>query len=338
MPSNKAKEKFLHNHLEMFVERLCYTYPLSSDLLRKHGDLLRWDLISFNERMNWSLDMMLEFKDKLDFGLGDQEQETKWINLNRAIPWNCELLEAFEDKLQWRELSVNQRICSNADIRSKFYHKLLPYLEDDHGEDYQEDEDYHDDMDDIEEMEWLITSIEEMSNYAELEYHRIEEIDFEAAIDWDQLSQNIYLPWTQEFIAKYSDKWNWYQLSVNESLPWSESLIAAFEDNWVWGGLGDCNEQGERPLVWGLTANDSIHWTPAMLERFEHNHDWFHLSYMENVEWSIEIVLEYGAKFQYEQFLFNNSLWTGVFGSLLTDSQIDRIFRIFKLQKSLCLN
>ena len=46
------------------------------------------------------------------------------------------------------------------------------------------------------------------------------------------MSWNEGLPWTEEFIEKYVDKWDWSGLSNNEKLPWTEELIEQYKDKW----------------------------------------------------------------------------------------------------------
>ena len=52
--------------------------------------------------------------------------------------------------------------------------------------------------------------------------------------DINSLSTNEKLPWSEDFIEKYKDKWNWDMLSTNNGLPWSMHLLEKFEDQWVW--------------------------------------------------------------------------------------------------------
>uniref|UniRef100_UPI0021E72B8C ankyrin repeat domain-containing protein n=1 Tax=Salinibacter sp. TaxID=2065818 RepID=UPI0021E72B8C len=40
-----------------------------------------------------------------------------------------------------------------------------------------------------------------------------------------------------DLIERYSDRWDWETLSGNRELPWSEKLIARFEDRWDWRQL-----------------------------------------------------------------------------------------------------
>ena len=58
---------------------------------------------------------------------------------------------------------------------------------------------------------------------------------------------NDALPWTEELIELYKDKWNWgvHGLSLNKALPWTEELIEKYEDRWVWGDQLDIGTLGD---------------------------------------------------------------------------------------------
>ena len=43
-------------------------------------------------------------------------------------------------------------------------------------------------------------------------------------------SSNTNLNWTEDFIDRYSDKWDWYALSKNIGIRWSENLIKKYEE------------------------------------------------------------------------------------------------------------
>jgi|GEM_PF-5442550 len=325
---------FILDNYDMFLERICLKYPLSIDMLRRHRDILDWELISLNEVLPWSQAIIIEFQDFLDFGNGDDETESKWINLNPAIPWSVELLEQLEDKVQWKELATLPAIYDDMRIRLRFYHRLAPYLS-------QMSEDAvpsgHD-QSGGEEIEWLIQHIEAYNDHPELCYHTVAEIDAAESINWQVLSQNSYLPWSIELLEKYREKWDWNLLSLNDSLPWSERLIAAFQDLWEWGGLGDANEYGDRLVVWGLTSNDAIHWTEQMLHRFRDRHDWFHLSYMTQVDWSIEVLYQFQEYLEYDQVLFNDAIWSNIWQGNVAEKQVDRLIYLGELEDALCLN
>ncbi len=336
MNDPRLQTDFLLDNYDMFLERICLKYPLSIDLLRRHKDVLDWELVSLNEVLPWSAELILEFQDYLDFGAGDHEKESKWINLNPAIPWSVELLEQLEDRVQWKELANLPAIYDDTRIRLRFYHRLAPYLS--QMSEYSSSSLGDQVSESSEEIDWIISHIESYNDHPELSYHTVAELEAASDMDWKLLSQNCYLPWSIELIRQYSDQWDWHSLSLNDSLPWSEELIAAFEDQWIWGGLGDANEYGDRLVVWGITSNDAIHWTEQMLHRFRDRHDWFHLSYMSSVDWSIEILYQFQEYLEYDQVLFNDAIWSRIWSGHIAEQEVDRLIYLGELEYALCLN
>jgi len=342
MNTTRQQMEFLLDNYDMFIERLCFSYPFTLDMLRQYKDVLDWTILSHNEQLPWSLDMMLEFESYLDFGAGDTDLETKWINLNQGIPWDSAILAAFEDRWQWRELAANPLIRKNSTLRLRFFHRLAPfiseisedYILDDESQCYEESgEDEYDDI------ELMLLYIEGLDDCPELCYHTIEEIEAAAReLNWERLSENTYLPWSIELIERYKEQWDWAALSANESLPWSSQLIAHFEDQWVWGGLGPANEQGDRLVEWGITSNEAIHWTSEMLERFCDKHDWFHISYASKVDWTIDVLYQFQEHLDYEQVLFSDPIWNMVCNGCVSYELIDRVMCVAELEDAICLN
>ena len=100
--------------------------------------------------------------------------------------------------------------------------------------------------------EFFINLISKSSNVLDMDF--IEQHGDQ--LDWDCLSNNESLPWSESFIDRYKDKWKWGfgGLSENESLPWSEKLIERFADKWDWHYL---------------SGNESLPWSESLVVRFE---------------------------------------------------------------------
>jgi hypothetical protein len=53
--------------------------------------------------------------------------------------------------------------------------------------------------------------------------------------NWEWLSGNEGLPWSEALIDRYAKRWNWEMLSKNKGLPWSNVLYERFAERWdVW--------------------------------------------------------------------------------------------------------
>lgn len=53
-------------------------------------------------------------------------------------------------------------------------------------------------------------------------------------MDWNTLSLDESLVWSDDFIDEFRDNWNYSNLSRNKSIPWCENLIDKYIDNWNW--------------------------------------------------------------------------------------------------------
>lgn len=79
----------------------------------------------------------------------------------------------------------------------------------------------------------------------------ISEIEF---LNWQALSLNKNIEWTEDLINSFKHKWDWNYLSENESINWSEKIIDKFIDNWNWIKL---------------SANNSLPFTSRFIEKYE---------------------------------------------------------------------
>jgi hypothetical protein len=86
--------------------------------------------------------------------------------------------------------------------------------------------------------------------------------------DWDRLSGNKSLSWSEELLERYKDKWDWESLIKNQSLPWSESFIERYKDKWTWESL---------------SKNESLPWSEGLIGRYEGCWDWGSLHHNKGV-------------------------------------------------------
>ena len=78
--------------------------------------------------------------------------------------------------------------------------------------------------------------------------------DWIDVLDWESVSSNKGVKWSDELIRRFKDKWHWCNLWLNESiLCWDIKLLEEFEDE----------------IVWDFILNTSIEWNKELHERFE---------------------------------------------------------------------
>ena len=85
------------------------------------------------------------------------------------------------------------------------------------------------------------------------------------------LCANTQISWTAKNIQQLIDFYiaDWPTLSINPALPWSENLIDKFLDKWWWGELATEPDSFIREYRKGLLDNPAIPWNIDWLVKYE---------------------------------------------------------------------
>ena len=123
--------------------------------------------------------------------------EGAWKELSRDLNWTEALLEKFQDKIDWQELSENRNILWTIPMLQKFKHRI----------------------------NW-----DKLSRYADekvLTENCIE--TFKEKWNWSELSNNYSI--TNQLLEKFADKWDWESVidGYNNNLFSSDSAIEFYE-------------------------------------------------------------------------------------------------------------
>ena len=103
-----------------------------------------------------------------------------WKELSRNYNWSESLLEKYQDKVDWHEVSENPNILWTVPMIQKFKNRI----------------------------DW-----DKFSRNAETETLTETIIDaFKDKWNWAELSENSSLELTHELLEKYADKWNWEEI------------------------------------------------------------------------------------------------------------------------------
>jgi hypothetical protein len=166
-------------------------------------------------------------------------------------------------------------------------------------------------------------------------------------LDFQCISANISIPWSEELIEKYKDKWNWdIGMSSNRSLPWSETFLEKYNNKWDWLGLetnkglidqkwfiekykekfilGEKSNNIKRNKLseneidnfikywdWDksiLSTNNLLPWSRKLILKYEDKWDWNSLSDNQNIPWSIELIEEFRERWDWKNLSLNKSL------------------------------
>ena len=123
--------------------------------------------------------------------------EGAWKELSSDLNWTEALLEKFQDKIDWQELSENRNILWTIPMLQKFKHRI----------------------------NW-----DKLSRYADektLTENCIE--TFKEKWNWSELSNNYSI--TNQLLEKFADKWDWDSVidGYNNNLFSSDSAIEFYE-------------------------------------------------------------------------------------------------------------
>jgi uncharacterized protein (TIGR02996 family) len=164
-------------------------------------------------------------------------------------------------------------------------------------------------------------------------------------LDWEALSRNTRVAWTEELLDRHADRWDWDALMWNRALPWSETFVKRYIDagrfrwsrlRWQealvrdealvklcfphWAALpraewtaGSTNEDGAGPFGpvvfndWGAGAAAWAHRTVEELPGFR----WDYFSCLEGFPWTIEFIAKHAEQLDWRRLSWNQGLpWT----------------------------
>lgn len=260
--------------------------------LRTYKEILYWDYVSENEHIHWDTDIIDEFIDGL-LPMVTEKDEYHYpfsgLSNNRSMPWSVELIDRYIDRWDWEEMVFNNILPREMRLH---YHDRLRDVDD---YDAAEADSFGDFNVKTKDFEWwrewfqIIEEIDEMKAHPELCISDPDRIAPEE-VDWDYLSSSAHLPWSQELIARFHDRWNWWRLSANENIPWSETLLMRFEHKWNWTVI---------------SRNPALPWSESLITRLGMHWNWNEISQNEGLPWSYDLLKKFDCFLNWDKSLEN---------------------------------
>jgi len=229
--------------------------PWSIELIERFLELWHWDGLSRNEALPWSEDLIEGYTDRWKWEViswnkclpwsielvGNHKTQWCWDNLSRneALPWSEDLIRTYVDHWDWRSLVLNKELPWSPELVAHF-------------------QEYWD---------WSGLTLLNNSFRTEHLFSAIVPEEWE----WEALSFEWPLPWSEELLDTYENRWDWFALSGNTGLPWSEGLVAKYENRWNWDAI---------------SSNESLPWSESLLRRFEDRWNWDELARNSAIPWS----------------------------------------------------
>lgn len=146
---------------------------------------------------------------------------------------------------------------------------------------------------------WHLPDIENEPKYTKKEME-----DMLVDPDWNKLSKDTCVPWTEELIDRYVDHWEWGHDKVKHN-EWIE-------------------------ICSGLSTNPSLPWSVKFIEKYSNKINWKHLSMNEGIPWNLSLIKRFRKNWMWELLKWNETMWINVFYSDLEEDNINRIMVAIK--------
>ena len=252
---NWIVELFIH-HKELFRDLTSSYIQISDELLNRYKHFWCWHQISKNIKINWDVIKIERFRDNL---ITKPYNKILYLCENNNIQWSVEILDEFEDIIDWKRLSENKGLPWTSHLIEKF----------------------------INNWDWYRLCKNESISWS---YSLIDK--FQAHINWTTLSSNPSLSWEEGLIDRYIDFWDWssedmwggfYGLSFNKGIKWTDSLIEKYIEHIEWVA-------SDYYGYYGLSANENIPWSIELIRKY--SNEKLKNRYNQNDENSIDYVTD----------------------------------------------
>ena len=299
MKQTNPELSFLLRHPKYAWAALSNYASFSSAQLHKYANNLHWLNVTFNRNINIDEDFIQDYLQFIPFA--NQELSGGSIEFNERIAWSVELLNRYYSHWNWECLAQNQNVVTNPLILAAFMNEFAPhYLEQNNGTESNADP--------------YVQRLRERLRMVNLELENTltwEDFYTKPKKLWKIVSSSEKLPWTIDRLEHHKFELSWDILSNNTSLPWSEQLIRRYEKRWYWG-----SNEGDGL---GLQFNFEIPWNASLLRDYSDRILSYPLSYNTNVDWNIDMLIEFENWWDFENLDSNSALWEKVFEGKIGD-------------------
>lgn len=323
--------------LEMLsFEKFLYWYRVSNNnnithLLNEQNatDLckikkLDWKLVSKNENIIWSEDILDVFLLDLDWEYLSENKSmlineeildnysTLWnwnkFSINENFPWSLQIIKKYENNWNWETLLRNKKTSIIIDLLEK-------HFESNDSDKFKKEISANKHLRYLFEKSLKERDFAVLCTNASLEWNieLIEKNKGNYGWTWQDISGNEKLSWSLELLERFEDKWNWYSLSNNQSIKWTKKIIDRFEDKLIFDYYIDDDwgltmNEGYGFSSSGLSSNKNVLWTEELIENYDERLNWRKLSRNENLPWSIEFIQKHINKWDWSELSGNTSM------------------------------
>lgn len=382
---------FFLRHPKMFPEIISSFYAFKEEELEEYQSRINWGSINQNEAIVWDEKLILKYNSRLNWYKFSQNaafadtylletfrDQIDWdgevmdgfgfsIASGTAIAWTSELIEKYQDRLNFNYLSINQRVQWSEQLIDQYKHRwnwdnlmmndsipwTLPMLNRfiSHIDTSKFHFQFHPILTgqlDILEAYPGVFSMRAVCLNPDLPWKEKDLLKrWKNRLDWNALAANVTLFEDPSFFEKHLDKWlinaddNFRMLSQNPALPWSIPFLERFANFWDWEILSQHSY-----LPWSIKLIDYFQnyweWGGRYMAEITEDEDGNRLpepfklveSFSHGLvtnpylPWSLDLISKYEDRFDFEQLADNKGVWEKVFKPYLDEKTVDTIFRL----------
>lgn len=143
-------------------------------------------------------------------------------------------------------------------------------------------------------------------------------------LDWEKISLNEGIKFSETLIKRYQDKWNWNNLLNNPSIKWDENLKKTF-NKWIelekkndiiytwYQDLRNIIDESPNKYIHTsffnfLISTEKFYFDQELLDKYIIHIDWYELSKSKSVNWSEELLIKFSDKFNWNKLSANEFL------------------------------
>ena len=208
--------------------------PLDEESIELFKDSLNWGLLSENEALPWTQDLINRFVDRWDWGHNSYpyyfdpsilsleevleiEYMGKGLSANAMLPWSTDFIEKFERHLGFRIVLDNQQASPALAV-------LMPDIFINATHSVWEDISSRS-------LPWSVDLIERCKELLDWEptcyigWVRGDPYNVDSITTTGSFSRNEAIPWSLDLIDQFKDRWDWVGLLCNRAVPWPVESI-----------------------------------------------------------------------------------------------------------------
>lgn len=350
----RSLARLLIKQPKFFIEFISHNYPFNEIELGHWQEYLDWRLVSCNSRIQFDLNLIDHFKHRWFWTELSKNKTIHWSreilsscisflcrpshilgnpisNISRSgnVKWSIVLIEEFKEKWDWLELSSNENLPWSDELIKRFsplwnWKSICV-----NGKFWTEDfiASLENELDQNNERWNYLLSNPHIQWTKELIYKYKEKwISAIPLIGYQtyDVYANAALPWDDEFIELFKDKFNWYRLSESKILPWSENFINKFSQYWVWETLAkNASIPWDEKLItkfedklsltelhMNISDKPSVKWNESLIDKNIDKINWTELSQSTDINWTNELIDKYSDKLDWYSFCMFNKNWS----------------------------